>query len=116
MHNDWLRSIDFYGGELGVLKERLTEVAGKNSDKDMLKEVEHYENQFTARKEYLDTLSHDIRKNLGEIAKQAEGHNAGYIDSALNVTHTELGNQVAAEEKSLNELRQTFNGFAAKWM
>lgn len=116
LHNDWLRTLDFYGGELGVLRNRLTEVAGKNSDKEMLAEVEHYENQFKLKKENVDILSHNIRENLAQIASQAEGAHAGFVDAKLQENHTELGVQVTTEEKLINELRHNFNSFASKWM
>ena len=38
-HGDWLRSLDFYKQELGVLKGRLTEVAGKNTGADVIVET-----------------------------------------------------------------------------
>ena len=116
LHNDWLRSLDFYALELGIMKGRLTEIAGKNSDKEMLATVEHFENEFMVKNENIDTLSHNIRENLKKISTEAEHSSAGFIDAPLLTTHSELGTAVGNEEKSINEMRHNFNSFAAKWM
>jgi hypothetical protein len=116
LHNDWLRALDFYATELGFMKGRLTEIAGKNTDKEILALVERYENQFKIQKENIDILSHDIRANVSEIAKQAEHSSAGFIDGELLVKHANLEKGVMAEEKEVLELRNSFNVFTAKWL
>ena len=44
--NDWLRELEFYKDELALLTTRLEEVASKNTDKDVLAQVEHFQNKF----------------------------------------------------------------------
>ena len=116
LHNDWLRSLDFYATELGFLKGRLTEVAGKNTDMEVLASVEHYENQFAIKKENIDILAHEIRENVSKIATQAEHSSAGYVDGELLTIHNDLEQKVSGQEKEIMTLRNAFNVFAAKWM
>lgn len=115
-HTDWLRALDFYKQELGILRARLTEIAGKNTDAEVLKQVEHFENQFTIQADNINVLSHDIRANLTAIAAEANTAGAGYIHGALVDQHTALGSRFETEQKIINELRQAFNQFAAMWM
>jgi len=115
-HNEWLRAMDFYKGELNILKTRLTEIAGRNTDKDMLAKVEHFENQFKVQQENIDILVHDIKVNLSAISKEAAAASAGYIDGDLLTKHNALSTRYAAEEKVINQLRHEFNEFASIWM
>ena len=115
-HNSWLRSLDFYKTEINTLKGMLTEIAAKNTGEQVMKEVEHYENQFKVQLENIDILTHDIRENLAEAGRQANASGAGYVDGSLLSKHTELGEKYATEEKIVNELRHSFQLFAAEWM
>jgi phosphoenolpyruvate carboxylase len=115
-HNYWLRSLNFYKTEISILKGILTEIAGKNSGTDVLKEVEHFENQFKIQNINIDRLSHEIHVNIDGISKQAQQHNAGYIDEALQVTHIALGERFENEEKIIHEIIRTFRKFAEQWM
>ena len=40
---DWKRELSFYKDEMGILKNRLLEVASKNTGKEILISVEHFE-------------------------------------------------------------------------
>lgn len=115
-HSSWLRALDFYKQELNILRERLTEVAGKNTGKDTAGQTEHFENQVTVQNENIDTLRHNINENLARSASQAQENKAGYIDADLIKKHEEQRDQFLAVEKVVNELRKDFNVFAAKWM
>lgn len=115
-HNDWLRAISFYTDEIGVLKKRLTEVAGKNTDAGMLRQVEHYENQLQIRNDRLERLEHDIRRHLTDLSRQAANAGAGYVDGNLPQQHERLEEEYLQEESVINKLRYDFNRFAAHWM
>jgi hypothetical protein len=115
-HNDWLRALAFYKQELSILKQRLTEVAGKNSHSDVLKQVEHFENQFDIQANNINKLSHDIKANVSNAGIEAKASGAGYIDGDLLTQHTAIGQKFEAEEKTINELRHSFTQFAAQWM
>ncbi len=115
-HNYWLRSLDFYKSEIGILKNILTEIAQKNTGSEAMKEVEHFQNQFKVQLENIDQLSHNIHTNLDNISKQAQQPNAGYIDGALLVGHTALGEKFTNEEHVIADTIRTFRRFAEQWM
>jgi hypothetical protein len=115
-HTSWLSALDFYKQELNTVKERLTEIAGKNTSKELGADIEHYENQLKVQSENIDKLSHDIHSNLAKSAAQARNSSAGYIDSALIAEHNRQKDKFLAEERVINALRQDFIRFASKWM
>lgn len=115
-HNDWIRSLDFYGQELDILKHRLTEIAGKNTGPEAAVGIEQYENRFAIQQDNMDRMRHAIRSNATAISKQAEAQPAGYVDTALNEPYEQLRQEYDEQEKAVNELRQDFTRFSAKWM
>jgi len=115
-HNDWLRGLDFYKGEIKILKKRLTEIAGKNTDPELMKDVEHFENQFDIQAENIQRLAHDIKANVKVAAVETKTASAGYIDGHLFDQHSDLEQRYISEEKTINELRHSFNEFASYWM
>jgi hypothetical protein len=115
-HNRWLRGLNFYKTEISILKSMLTEIAGKNSAEDVMKEVEHYENQFIIQTNNIDQLSHDIHVNLSNISRQAQASSAGYIDGELLAEHTTFGEKYDSQETIITELTHSFRKFAEKWM
>jgi hypothetical protein len=116
MHNQWLRSLNFYKTELGILKGLLTEIAGKNTGSEATKEVEHFENQFKVQTNNIDMLCHEIHVNIDAISKAAQHASAGYVDGKLLTDHTALGNKADDLEKIVTELVHSFRKFAQKWM
>jgi L-arabinose isomerase len=115
-HTDWLRGLDFYREEVNILKTRLTEIAGKNTNKDIQKEIGHFESQFDIQTENIHKLSHDIQANVKLAGREFLNSGAGYIDGALFEQHTELGKRYLAEEKTVSELKQAFYHFASPLM
>lgn len=115
-HSEWLKALEFYKDDLNILKERLTEIAGKNTGKDAEAQMEHYENQLKVQLQNIDNLHHEILANLSKTAAQAQENTAGYVDAALIKADDLQKEAFTAIEKVINELRQDFNAFAAKWM
>ena len=114
-HNDWLRSLDFYTDELNILKGRLTEVAGKNTNHEASEGAELYENRFDIQKNNIHDLSHEIRRHLAEVAVQAK-QMAGHIEVRMLERHGELREQYIALEKTIHDLRHEFYRYATRWM
>jgi hypothetical protein len=105
----------FYTDEIKILKNRLGEIADKNNRKDVLANVEHFQNQLIIQKNTIDEISHII--NLEEYAIQKEIiKNPVAIDHREMKSNKEVKNNVDTFEKNFNELRADFKTFAAKWM
>ncbi len=116
MHNQWLRTLTFYKTEFAIQKGLLTEIAGKYTGADVLKEVEHLENQFKIQSDNIDKISHEIHGNISQIAQQAHQSTAGYIDDVLVKEHTNLGVKTDDQTKLSAELVKEFRRFAEKTM
>jgi hypothetical protein len=110
-----LRGLDFYKEEMTILQERLEELTKDNTHKEVLINVEHFQNQLIIQRNNIDELRHAIRTHLGTIAQQLEKSSYFVAENADN-QETSLYDQYRVLEKTINGLRHEFNLFAAKWM
>lgn len=115
LNGDCLRGLEFYKQELEILQRRLDEIASRNTGKDVLIQVDHFQNQFIINLNYIDELYHNIHVNDEIIGNQLKKGSV-FIDHVVADDHHRLYNEYLNEEKIVNELRHEFNRFAAKWM
>jgi len=114
-NQDWLNRLRFYKEEIEILKERLEEVASKNSDEGVLAQVEHFQNQFIVQRNNIDELSHAIKVNENKLMEEVE-KNPVASDHRTTDYHKEESDFVAYFETNFAKLREDFNQFIAKWM
>ncbi len=115
-HSDQLRALEFYKQEIGILKPRLTVIGAGNTGIDVVKQLDHFENQFQIQIDNIDHLSHDIHTNVSQIAKELQASTAGYVDKDLVLAHERLSEKFAVQEKAINEIRQEYDRFSATWL
>jgi len=115
LDNESLRGLEFYGQELGILQERLDEIAGDNTGKEVGEKIEHFQNQFLIHRDAIDRLKHQIRANTKNIELEVVKTDP-FVDLDSANQHESLNEQYLTEEKMFNQMRQEFNRFAAEWM
>ena len=114
-HLAWVRQFDFCKGELEFYKERLGEVTQRNTDKDILREVEHFQNQFTVQRDVIDRFLHTI--NLHEDALEQDASEQPVAsDHRLHHDHAAEREQFETFERLYTELRKDFMEHLRRWM
>jgi hypothetical protein len=114
-YGEWKSSLGFYKDELTIFKNRLTEIVSKNNSKEIMKTVEHFENQFLLQSENIDILQHDIGAHLNAMAGEIKEH-AGHISSGQLAEEAQLKDRFESESKVYKELRDEFMQFLEKVM
>ena len=114
-NSEWVSKLNFYKDEITILKERLAEVASKNSHKEVLAEVEHFQNQFIIQKNNIDEISHNVKMNEESLQKEINS-NPIAVDHRKVEYHINEKNAVESFEKNFNDLRSEFKVFLAKHM
>lgn len=112
-NSDWLRELDFYKHEIGVLTTRLEEVSKANTGIDVNKKVEHFQNKFIVLNEQLDILNHDIKlkeEALELIIETKPEH----IDEKAVQPNDIMLNRVNDLTKVIADTRFNFNKFLAE--
>ena len=112
-NNEWLNKLKFYDDEISILKNRLSQIATKYKEKEVLAQVEHFQNQFIVQQNNIDEISHTI--NVDEDALKNEViKNPVAVDHRNIPYHSNEKESIESFEKNFNELRSEFKNFAAK--
>jgi hypothetical protein len=114
-YQSWQNALGFYKDELGVYKNRLTEVAGKNTAQETMQQVEHFQNQFLIQVKSIDTLNHDIKIHLNEMAGTLQD-SAGHVSQAQLAAQAQLKERYETESKVFASLKVEFTQFLSKVM
>jgi hypothetical protein len=114
-NTEWLNKLSFYTDEITILTGRLEEIAAKNTDKEVLAFVEHFQNQFIIQKNNIDEINHVVKQNEQALEKEINS-NPVAVDHRKVEYHAKEADLVNSFEKVFNELREEFNEFSAKWM
>lgn len=114
-HRTWLNKLLFYEDELIIMAGRIAEVEKKNTSKDVLALVDHFQNQLVIQKEQIDILKHDIKSHElfleGAIIKNHDS-----IDDEKFSDHKKHRESILVFEKIFNDLRGELIQFLSKWM
>lgn len=111
----WINSLQFYKEDIVIFEKRLEEIAGKNSNKDMLAEVEHFQNQFIIQCNNIDEIMHAVKVNEQQLINDINS-NPIAVDHRKTADHLVEKDLVTSFEKNFNDLRSEYNRFSAKWM
>ena len=114
-HKQWLNNLVFYKDELKIMQNRIAEIAQKNTSKEVLANVEHFQNQFIVQKELIDTISHELKLHEESLEKEVK-KNAVAIDHKKFPVHLNELENIQSFEKIFNELRKELNSFLSKHM
>jgi hypothetical protein len=85
-HREWLSKFSFYKDEL------ITEIASGNTSKDVLAQVEHFQNQLIVQQTQLEQLRHDVKQQENLIEKSI-------IDNPTATDHRKLDDHSSLREK-----------------
>lgn len=110
---EWRSAMELFMQELQGYNQRLNDVAGKNNKDVVLKQVEHFQNQFVVQKDNIQTMLHEIKIQEQNIAEDVRR------DKILDETDI-IGNQsflrekVHTTEKIFVALKHDFYSFLAR--
>src|SRR5438093_227049 len=110
---DWDKSLKFYEEEMQVFNDRLQEVVTKYTHREVLIEVEHFQNQFILQKEQFDLLQHDIHRQETKMAVSIPGESRAINQPVLENQHF-LRNKVELAEKIFIDTKHGFYQFLSK--
>ena len=113
-HNIWENELNFYKSELGIFEDRLIDMLKRNPDRDLLIELEQFQNKFIRQKEVVDELNHKIHLYDDEL----KGIPAQImLDNASNemAKHKDLEDDLQTNRKLYFELRNKFNSYLLKY-
>lgn len=114
-NKEWLSKLAFYKDEIKVMENRVSEIASKNTSKDILSSVEHFQNQLIIQRNSIDELAHSINDHETYLVNRAK-ENPTAIDHRSVNDHPVMRDSFNSFEKVINELRKELNMFLTKTM
>jgi hypothetical protein len=106
----WVRSLEFLKQENSFLKNRLSEVVDITSDRDILAQAEHFQNQFIIKDEFLDQLRHDVHEQERILTEKYVRTGNG-LDDYVSNRQKKLREQMEYLERDFANLRKEFNHY-----
>lgn len=114
-NTEWTSKLNFYKDEIKIIKGRLEEVAAKNSSKEVLAQVERFQNQMIIQRNTIDEAIHAVKINEEKLQTEIN-ENPIAVDHRSVAYHAVEKDMVDSFEKNFNELRSEFNGFVGQWL
>jgi predicted nucleic acid-binding Zn-ribbon protein len=111
----FMEKLFFYKDEIAIMKTRIAEVASKNSSKDVLAQIEHFQNQLIVQNDNIDRIKHEVV----QCEKTLEANinkNETAADHRKVADHALERKLVESFEKHFNGLRAELKTFLATWM
>lgn len=113
-HNIWENELNFYKKELGIFETRLVEMLNRKPTRDLLRELEQYQNQFIRQKQVVDNVNHKIHLYDDEL-KGIPAEIMLSNDSNEITKHRELESDIRITRKLYFELRDRFSIYLEKF-
>ena len=114
-HKQWRRELFFWEDELRSFKNRLAELVIRSTDKNMLAQLEHYQNQFIRQQEVIDIMQHDINIHETSIARNSK-KGKDMLDTILVKKHIEFRNRMEIQRHIFGDLKKEFFKFLSEYM
>jgi hypothetical protein len=114
-NTEWTNKLNFYKDEIKIMTSRLEEVATKNSSKEVLAELEHFQNQLIIQRNNIDEALHAVKINEEKIQAEVNS-NPVAVDHRKMEYHAAEKDMVESFEKNFNDIRGEFNAFVGKWL
>jgi predicted Zn-dependent protease with MMP-like domain len=111
--NAWRETLRSFRDEFGQLKNRLQEVAGRQTKRDVLLEVEHLDNQFHIQLINIHDLKQAIKLHERKMNSEMAGNNGNLADDTA-VYHENLFDEYQSLEHTLLDVRQEFSDFISR--
>ena len=114
-HQQWNRELAFWQDELKSFNNRLSELVTRWTDKYVLAQLEHYQNEFVLHGGVIEDLLEAIEKHEISIASQTKT-GIEVLNSSLAKNHIEFRNRLDSQRHIYAELKTEFFRFLSKYM
>ena len=114
-HQLWNNELKFYVDEIRIFEGYLEEFVkkGPSEHRDLMADLEHFQNQFIRQKEVLDELRHDIRVSEQRLSREIQM--GVRLTDADKISHEDMKDRMEIFRKIYRELKADFYEYMTKW-
>ncbi len=109
--NAWRETLRSWRDEFGQLKQRLIDVAARQTSKEDLVEVDHLDNQLHIQLINIHDLKHAIKSHTRKIEAETA---RGQINEDTAANHENLFDEYQHLEHTIQEVKQEFRDFVSR--
>lgn len=114
-HRQWIEELSFWQDELKSFNKRLDELIKRWSNKNVLAQLEHFQNQFILHGKFIDNIEDVINGHETNMADHDEKGQA-VINRELAKNHMEIRERMEDQRKIYADLKKEFYKFLSKYM
>ena len=111
----WKHELSSIKQEIRHFEQHLESMSAKNLPKDLLAQVEHFQNSFICQKEVIDKLRHDLPDSRHKVENIFNG-SYGNPDQEGMRAHDLLRDRMDMFRRIYDEVREHFRRFESEWM
>lgn len=111
----WENELKFLNDELKIFRKHLAEIVTKNTNKDILAQVEHYQNVLIRQEEVMDELKHELTIENDKLMAEVNKNPEHYFQMKFE-DHIELRDKIDTHRKIYREMRDEFYKFLGTWL
>ncbi|MFL1895316.1 hypothetical protein ACJRPK_06410 [Aquimarina sp. 2-A2] len=105
-HQHWRRQLLFWEDELKFFENRLSELVGRWTKKDVLAQLEHFQNQFILHKEVIDTLQHDINVHETDMSEHSKKGKSEVLNTNFTKHHVGFRDRIETQRTIYHALKK----------
>ena len=109
--NAWRETLRSYRDEFGQLKHRLQDLAGRQTQRDVLLEIEHLDNQFHIQLINIHDLKKAIKHHQTRVHSEMATNN-GQLSDETATDHEILYDDFLRLDSTLQQIMQEFADFS----
>ena len=114
-HKHWQSELALWEDELKSFNHRLEELVKRWTNKDVLAQLEHYQNEFILHGNVLETLLHQINAHEDNMAEHYK-RNEDVINRELAKQHLEFRDKMENQREIYSKLKKDFFKFLSKYL
>ncbi len=114
-HMQWRKELLFWEDEIKSFNNRLAELANRWTDRKVLAQLEHFQNQFIRHEEVVDILKHDINAHETNMAAHDE-RGEDVINTVFAKYHFALRERMEIQRKIYGDVKKDFYKFLSTYM
>ena len=113
-HETWVSELKFWMDEISSFENRLAELVTRYTRKDMLQQLEHYQNEFILQRKRVSEMLEDIEQHEARIAGQSYAQHE-VLDVPMVKKHRIFRTSMDTHREIYQELKKDFFRFLSEY-
>ena len=115
-HRSWESELLFWEDELNTFDHRLEELVERYTGMELLKKLEHFQNEFNLHRKRINEMREDIEKHEERLAGQSLSGEGNALDVPMVKSHMAFREKIETQREMYAGLKKAFFRFLTEYM